>query len=68
MYAHYIVKYRVENYSMCFRHFRQSGGASMGKIGWQARGGLHRNVDVLMELQLNKVHHIITHIYIYKLF
>ena len=29
--------------------------APMGKVGWQARGGPGRNIDVLMELQLNKV-------------
>lgn len=28
---------------------------SMGKVGWQARGGPCRDIDTLMELQLNKV-------------
>ena len=32
------------------------GGMPLGKVGWQARGGPGRSVDILMELQLNKVH------------
>ena len=28
---------------------------NLGKVGWQARGGPGRNIDVLMELQLTKV-------------
>ena len=27
----------------------------MGKVGWQARGGPQRDIDVLVEFQLNKV-------------
>ncbi len=33
----------------------QDRNQRIGKIGWQARGGPQRDIDVLMELQLSKV-------------